>query len=496
MLLSLRGIRKAFGATQALAGVDLDLPAGGSLALLGENGAGKSTLIRVLTGVHAPDAGTMLLDGRAWAPRDPLAARRGGLAVVHQELSLAPDLTVAENIVLGAEPARCGVVDRRRRDAIAGAALAEVGAAIDPGARVGDLAPAARQLTEIARAIAAGPRLLVLDEPTSSLGRGDAEALYGVLDRLRARGVALLFISHFLEECRRLCRDFAVLRDGASVAAGELAAHDDGALIRHMVGRAVAELYPRTPHQPGDERLRLDGLRGPRTPPTALTLRAGEIRGIFGLLGAGRTRLLRLIAGLERDAGGRVLLDGAPLPPGAPARLARGVALLSEDRAGEGLLLPLPIADNATLSRLAPVSRLGWIGRRRQHAAADALIGRLGVRARGAAQPVGELSGGNQQKVALARLLHHGCRAALLDEPTRGIDVAAKAVVYRTIGELAAAGCAVLISSSYIPELLGVCDSVQAMRRGVLGEPRAAAEWTPEALLAEAMPQGAERACA
>ncbi len=487
-MLRTAGLAKSFGATRALAGVDLEVRAGEALALLGENGAGKSTLMKVLSGVHAPDAGRMELDGRPWSPRDPHAARAAGLAVVHQELSLAPDLSVAENIVLGAEPGRLGLVDRRARDRTAREALAALGAAIAPETRLGDLPPAARQLVEIARAVAAGPRLLVLDEPTSSLGRSDAEALYAVVGRLTGRGVAVVFISHFLEECRRLCRRFTVLRDGASVGAGELAGTADGELIRLMAGRSLDEPYPRVPHQPGAERLVLSGLSGVRRPQAVdLAVHGGEILGLFGLVGAGRSELLRVVAGLDPATAGGATLDGAPLVGPVAARLARGLALLSEDRKGEGLLLPMSISDNATITRPGPLARLGCWRPAAQRAAAVAWIARLGVRCAGPAQAVGELSGGNQQKVAVARLLHHGCAAALLDEPTRGIDVAAKAVVYRTIGELAAGGSAVLLASSYIPELLGVCDRIAVMRQGRLGPARPVAAWTAESLLAEAL---------
>ncbi|MCK6490272.1 MAG: sugar ABC transporter ATP-binding protein [Planctomycetes bacterium] len=491
----LAGIRKAFGATVALDGVDLELAPASCLALIGENGAGKSTLMKVLSGVHAPDAGTMELDGRRWAPRDPLDARRGGLAIVHQELALAPHLSVAENVLLGAQPSRWGLVRARERDRLAAAALAEVGAGDLPlGRPAGELPPAARQLVEIARALTARPRVLVLDEPTSSLGRADAERLFAVVRRLVAGGTAVVYISHFLEECRALAGGFCVLRDGRSVAAGALAGCDDATLIRHLVGRPVGELYPRVPHALGAPLLTVDGLAGAGGRPrcASFTLRSGEILGLFGLVGTGRTETLRALFGLDPLAAGTIELAGRRLRPAPDRLLAQGVALLSEDRKGEGLLLARSIADNATLGDLGACSRWGLVSPRRQQACAAALMARTAVKAAGPGQAVGELSGGNQQKVAFARLLHQRSRVLLLDEPTRGIDVGAKAVLYRLMGELAAGGAALVVVSSYIPELLGICDTIAVMERGVLGEPRPAASWDAPSLLAAAI--GADHA--
>lgn len=454
------GIRKAFGATQALAGVDLTVAPGEVVALLGENGAGKSTLMKVLSGVHAPDAGQLMVDGVAYVPGDPLAARAQGIAIVHQELSLCDHLSVAENIRLGAWPGRCGFVDRRALREVAGAALATLGAEVALDARCGDLSPAQRQLVEIARALASAPRLLILDEPTSSLGGPDVERLFTAVRALAATGVAVVLITHMLEECRALASRFTVLRDGASVGSGVLADTNDAELIRLMVGREVTELYPRGEHHPGADALELA---------PGVHVRQGEILGLYGLIGAGRTELLQRLF--------------------APARrsLAHGIGLVSEDRKGEGVLLGRSIADNLTMTRLSALSRWGWLSTARQHAAAAPLIAQLGVRCAGPGQMVGDLSGGNQQKVAIGRLLHHGCRILLLDEPTRGIDVGAKAQIYRLISEQAAAGTAVVMVSSYLPELLGICDRLAVMRRGILGAARARAEWTREQALAAAI---------
>ena len=459
--LVLSGISKAFGATQALAGVDLTVAPGEVLALLGENGAGKSTLMKVLSGVHQSDAGTMLVDGQPFAPADPLAARARGIAIVHQELSLCAHLSVAENICLGAWPGRWGALDRRRMEATARTALDRLGADIPLHALCGDLSPAARQLTEIARSIATEPRLLVLDEPTSSLGSHDVERLFTAVRRLQADGVSVIIISHVIEECRAVASRFVVLRDGASVAAGELAATTDDDLIRAMVGRPVTELYPHTPHQIGSEAV-LEVAPG-------LTLHKGEILGIYGLIGAGRTELLQQLF----------------TPP--RARLAAGMGLVSEDRKGEGLLLGRSIADNLTLTRLAPYTTGGWLSAARQSAATREWITTLGVRCSGPGQAIGELSGGNQQKVAIGRLLHHGAQVLLLDEPTRGIDVGAKAQIYSLIGKLAADGAAIVMVSSYLPELLGTCDSLAVMCRGQLTPARPVAGWTREQVLASAI---------
>ncbi len=487
-LLCLRSIRKSFGATAALRGVDLELHAGECLALIGENGAGKSTLMKILSGVHQPDGGTMLLDGQPFAPRDPLTARRAGVAIVHQELAIAPHLSVAENIVLGAEPARLGLVQGQRRDELARRALTELGADLPLARLAAELAPAERQLVEIARALVTRPRILVLDEPTSSLGREDAARLHAAVGRLVAGGVAVIWISHHLEECRLLASRCTVLRDGASVASGAMTSFSDAELIRHLAGRAVDELYPRQAHVPGAPLLEVQGLAGERLPVAAsLTVCAGEVVGIFGLVGAGRTEMLRVLFGLDRRRSGMVTFAGRTAPTDPAAWLAAGVGLLSEDRKGDGLLLARSIADNATLTRLRSCSRAGLVSPPRQQAISAALMTRATVKATGPAQAVGELSGGNQQKVAFARLLHHDCRLLLLDEPTRGIDVGAKATLYQLIDQLAVAGRAVLVVSSYLPELLGICDRIAVMTRGRLGPVRPVATRCAEGLIAEAI---------
>ncbi len=485
-LLRMTAVMKSFGAVRALKGVDLVVRSGEVHALIGENGAGKSTLMKVLSGAHAPDAGEMVLDGRKYRPDGPIDARRLGIAMIYQELNLAPHLTVAENVMLGRERSRIGWLRRRAMRRVVAAALERLSHPdIHPDARVANLSPGARQMVEIARALVGDARLIVMDEPTSSLSHEDAEKLFAVIGRLRARGIATVYISHFLEEVNRVATRYTVLRDGVSVGTGDVAETTNQRIIEMMVGRRLDEIFPTIAHEPGDVAMRVTGLRGRRRLRHAtFELRRGEILGIAGLVGAGRTELLRALFGLDPIAAGEVTIGGRPSVGATPKRrLQDGVGLLSEDRKEEGLFLDLPIRVNVTLSRLAPLSRGGWIRRERQTEATNRWIDRLGIRCVSPSQRVGELSGGNQQKVAIARLLHHGVDVLLLDEPTRGIDVASKVDVYRWIGELAAAGKAIVFVSSYVPELLGVCDRIAVMHRGELLTPRAASDWTEREIL-------------
>ncbi len=419
--LIITGISKRFGPTIALDGVNLAVQAGSCLALIGENGAGKSTLMKVISGAHAPDAGTIQLDGVAFAPTDPADARRQGVAIVYQELTLAGHLSVAENIVLGTTPSRFGFVAPRQRDAIARSALALLGVNdLDPATPAGGLSVARQQLVEIARALALGiPKLLVLDEPTASLTATDAARLFSAIDRLKAAGAAVLFISHHLEECRRVADRWLVLRDGASVATGVMAEATENDLIRLMVGRELSELFPHVPHKIGAPLLTVNHLAGRHLPSDAsFTLHAGEIFGIFGLVGSGRTEMLRCLFGLDAMKEGSLTLHQHPLVGTGPrARLDAGIGLVSEDRKGEGLALGLSIADNLCLTRLQPFTAYGMIDRRQHHAATATWMQRLGVKASDPAQVIGHLSGGNQQKVAIGRLLHHDANILLLDEP-------------------------------------------------------------------------------
>jgi ribose transport system ATP-binding protein len=485
----MRGVAKRFGAVQALDGVDLEVRAGEVHALVGENGAGKSTLMKVLAGAHAPDAGTMALFGEPYSPEGPLAARRAGVAMIYQELNLARHLSVEENVMLGRERTQWGVVRRRAMRTEVEQALAFLGHSdIPPRTRVADLGPGRRQVVEIARALAGEARILVLDEPTSSLSHADAERLFEVLARLRARGVAIVYISHFLEEVKRVADRYTVLRDGKSVASGDIQGVGIETILRHMAGREMTDFFPRVPHEQGEVVLDVSALAGEELPREAsLVLHRGEIFGIAGLVGAGRTELLRALFGLDPIRRGVVRLAGHVHPHSGPREnLRRGMGLLSENRKEEGLALSRPIAENMTLSRLEPFLKLGRIDRAAQRRACTMWMERLRIRSRGAEHPCGELSGGNQQKVALARLLHHDVDVLLLDEPTRGIDVASKVEIYRWMGELARAGKAILMVSSYLPELLGVCDRIAVMHRGKLGAARPTSAWNETSILDEA----------
>ncbi|MBC8244225.1 MAG: sugar ABC transporter ATP-binding protein [Verrucomicrobia bacterium] len=485
-------VAKRFGPTVALDGVSLEVAAGEVHALIGENGAGKSTLMKVLSGAHRPDAGSLTLDGQPFEPSDPLHARNCGVAMIYQELTLAPDLSVEENILLGREPAALGWIKRGERRRLAKRALEEIGQPQMPlDAPVRSLTIAQQQLVEIARALVGEPRVLIMDEPTSSLTQIDTENLFGVIERMSRHGVSVIYISHFLEECQRVAGRYTVLRDGQSVGTGDMAEATLEQIIQLMVGRTVNEIYPRTSRTAGETVLELRDVAGLAKPRCVdLALRAGEIVGLFGLVGAGRTETLRAVFGLDRLANGRVSLFSREATRSTPAkRLANGVGLLSENRKEEGLLLNRSVADNLTLTRLDPVSRLGLVSDAAQSSAAEKWMTRLDVKASTAAQPVGELSGGNQQKIALGRLLHHDARILLLDEPTRGIDVGSKAQIYRLMNELAGQGKALLFVSSYLPELLGVCDRIGVMCRGELSEVRPVTDWSEPEIIRAAVGQ-------
>jgi ribose transport system ATP-binding protein len=479
-ILRLSGIRKRFGATQALAGVSLDIAPGEVHALVGENGAGKSTLMKVLSGVHAPDDGTMELEGRPYVPRAPLDARRAGVVMVNQELAIAPHLSVAENIVLGAEPGQGGLVRHAESRRIAGAALAELGRPDIPlHVPAGSLSIAEQQLVEIARALALGCRVLVLDEPTSSLTQADVQKLFGLVRRLREQGRSVIYISHFLEEVQALSDRYTVLRDGQSVATGRTAGTTMDQIAQLMVGRQVDELYTHSIRQPGEVALEVRGLAGPFKPVSAsLELRRGEVLGLAGLVGAGRSELLRTIFALDEVRAGSVRV-GVHAGPASPLlRWRQGLGLLSEDRKSEGLALNLSLENNLTLPGLTPFIRPSAL-----EAETRTWIQKLGVRCAGPTQAIGNLSGGNQQKIALGRLLRNGAEVLLLDEPTRGVDIGAKQNIYRLIDELAGSGKAVLMVSSYLPELLGTCDRIAVMCRGVLGPARPVAECTEHSIM-------------
>jgi ribose transport system ATP-binding protein len=488
-LLQMENIRKRFGATLALDGVDLDVEAGQVLALVGENGAGKSTLMKMLSGAHQPDTGEIRLDGQPFHPRHPHDARLAGVSMIYQELSLAPHLSVMENILLGMEPTRFGFTRRTEMRRIATEALRQVGHPdIQPGTPVANLPIAARQLVEIGRAVAVGCRVLVLDEPTSSLGAGDVDRLFTLVRRLREQGHAIIYISHALEEVKAISDRFCVLRDGVSVGGGDTATTPTDRIITLMVGREVKDLYPRSKRVMGEPVLEIAGLAGVSKPSSAsLTLHRGEVLGIAGLAGAGRTECLRVLFGLDPLRKGLVRVGTHTGPAPAVRRWAQGLGMLSEDRKTEGLALALSIADNVTLSQLRGLGPAGLVLPSRQHHATARWIETLQIKCRGPQQAVGDLSGGNQQKVALARLLYHDVDVLLLDEPTRGIDVGSKAQIYQLIDDLASRGKAILMVSSYLPELLGVCDRIAVMCRGQLLPPHRVEEIDSRTIMQEAI---------
>ena len=487
-LLSLRDIHKSFGPVRALRGVNLEVNAGEVHAVIGENGAGKSTLMKVLAGVHLPDQGSMTLADRPYVPASPRDGRDAGISMIYQELTLAPHLSVADNVTLGIETATGGWIRPRRaevRDALQ--LLGQSDIHLDMPA--GQLSIGKQQVVEIARALVAKSRIVVMDEPTSSLSAADTRALFAVVERLKNAGVAVVYISHFLEEVVEICDRYTVLRDGETVAAGSIAGISIDDLIPPMIGRAVEELYPQSKRTFGEPLLQVRDVSGPADLPNhvSFSVRRGEIFGIAGLVGAGRSETLRTLFGLRPGTGGTYRVAAAPEIRVAvhttDVGLASGLNLLSENRKEEGLATRLSIRTNLTLSGLHRYSKRGLLDLATERRAAEHWVERLSVRCYSPDQPASTLSGGNQQKVCLARLLHDDSDVLLLDEPTRGIDIGSKAEMYALITDAAASGKAVVLTSSYLPELFGMCDTLAVMHRGRLSPVRPAAQWTEELLL-------------
>lgn len=488
-LLEMQGIGKSFSATRALENVSLSVSAGHVLALIGENGAGKSTLMKVLSGAHRPDTGSMRLAGAPFQPSRPGDARRAGVAMVYQELNLAPDLTVEENVLLGIERHRAGFVRGKLHREKLRHALEVLGHSDLPfDMPVGRLSVGAQQVVEIARGLVSDARVMIFDEPTSSLSRHDVEHLFEIIERLKKQGLAIIYISHFLEEVRRVADQYVVLRDGKSVAHGLLSSPTDQQLVELMIGRSVENLFPKVPHTLGEPVLNVSQLSGRRAPRLLnFTLRRGEIFGVFGLIGAGRTETLRCLLGLDRSMSGSATMNGRRVTGGPRSRLNAGLGLVSEDRKTEGLAQAMSIADNMTLSALTQYATAGLLRLNRRRHAVQHWMRQLSVKANSPEQAISQLSGGNQQKVAIARVLHQDADILLLDEPTRGIDVGTKAEIYRLIGETAAQGKSILFVSSYLPELLAVCDTLGVMSRGKLREVRPAKDWTESAVMSVAV---------
>ena len=488
-LLRVEKVTKSFGATRALDQIHFETRAGSVHAVVGENGAGKSTLMKVLTGALKPDRGRIFFKGRPFYPKSPDEARARGIAIVHQETSVCPELSVEENIFLGTEPARWGFVAQTDLRKAALSILAkslgrEAAGRIDPSAPTSALGPSERQLVAIARALGPNrPDLLILDEPTSCLAGNDAAQLFAVIRRLCEDGVCVLYITHFLEEVRQLADRFTVLRDGAHVATGAVASTTNEQLVSLMTEGNPAGNHEPAERQP-QERLVFEArnIQGDFfRAPISFSLRRGEVLGLAGLMGSGRTELLRLLFGLSPLRKGQLFLDEKPLSGSVRRRMKQGLGLLSEDRKLEGLALRLSVAENLTLPVVEQLAKLGFVADSTLAGQARKWTERLQIRLRSVHQPVFELSGGNQQKVQLARLLCQDARVLLLDEPTRGIDIQSRAAIHELIDALANQGKALIVVSSHFPELLKLCDRIAVMRKGTLTEPRDG--WTERELM-------------
>jgi rhamnose transport system ATP-binding protein len=486
-LLELRTVSKAFEAVQALREVSLTLHAGEVHALAGENGAGKSTLVRIIGGEHRPDAGQVLLGGEPVDFSSPREAQQRGVAVIHQEPTQFPDLSVAENVFMGRQPLRSGRrVDRREMNKRAAELFEQLGVPIDPLRPTRGLSIADQQIIEIAKALSAEARIIVMDEPTAALSSLEADRLFRVARKLAEGGAALLFISHRLDEMYTLCDRVTVLRDGAVVAAGEpMSEMDQDALVRRMVGRPVDQLFPQREASTGEEILVVDGLtRTGVFNDISFSVRRGEIVGLAGLVGSGRSEVARAVFGIDPHDAGTVRVQGVELPAGNPrAAIDSGVALVPEDRREQGLILELSIERNASLARLKAVSHKGIVRRAAERSLAREWADRLGLKSGELSDPVATLSGGNQQKVVLGKWLATKPSVLIVDEPTRGIDIGAKVEVHTLLSDLAAEGMAILLISSELPEVLGMADRVLVMHEGRLTANLTKAEATEESVM-------------
>jgi ABC-type sugar transport system ATPase subunit len=484
--LEFSGITKRFPGVLALDGVGFTVERGTCHALIGENGAGKSTLGKILAGVYTADGGEIRLEGKPIHPADPLAARQLGIAMVHQELAFCPNMSVAENLCLGDLPRRAGFVDRAELRRRAAAMLATIGADIDPDAIIGTLSTGREQLVQIAAAVGTGAKVIVMDEPTSSLSAAETAELFKLVRELKARGITLIYVSHRLEELFALCDNITVLRDGKHVATEAIAATTPHRVVTQMIGR---ELLIATPshlaREPGAERLRVESLTSPgKFSDITLRVRAGEIVGVAGIVGAGRSEVVQAIMGLDPGATGSITVDGQALHPGSiEAALGAGVGLVPEDRKRQGLVLGLNCRENTALAALPALSRFGWVNRSAEDTLAQRYSRRLRVKAPSLESITAGLSGGNQQKIALAKWLARSCDVLLIDEPTRGVDVGAKAEIYQLLDELACEGKALLVVSSELPELIGLCRRIVVMREGRIAGEVQRADFSEAALM-------------
>ena len=492
LALEMRGIEKAFPGVHALRSVDLQVRTGEILGLVGENGAGKSTLVKILAGAYRRDEGTVTVAGEPVVDATPHAMIERGVAVIYQEPSLAPHLSVAENIHLGRLPTRRGLVDRRRLAEETLVVAERLGLRLEPEAMVGSLSVAGRQMVEIAKALSRDARLIVLDEPSAVLADAELEGLFRVMRRLAERGVSFIYISHRLNEVFRITDRVTVMKDGRVVATEPTPALTHDRLVRLMVGRDIDDIYgarvgTRDPSAPGrPPALVVRGLtRGAAFADVDLSIERGEILGIAGLAGAGRTELLRAIHGADPVDAGTIEVDGVPVVIRSPRDAIRlGIGLLTEDRKGDGLLLRQSVAANVTIARLRDVARRGVIANRRERSLVDGHIRRLAIRTPSALAIVRNLSGGNQQKVVFAKWLHARCRVLLIDEPTRGVDVGAKREIYGLLRALAADGVAIALVSSELPEIIGLSDRVVVLREGRITGRLTGQEATEERIMA------------
>lgn len=490
LLLRMTGIEKSFPGVRALDGVHFELQAGEVHALVGENGAGKSTLMKILGGVYQPDSGSIVLDGSPVQYPTPRDSQADGIAIIHQELNLVPHMTVAENVFLGREPVTgYGKIDRRKLHADTQTLLDRLEVPIAPTQAVRELSVGRRQMVEIAKALTFDARVVVMDEPTDALTDTETDHLFAVIAALRAAGVGIVYISHRLPEIFRICDRVTVLRDGAFVSTRQVDAITADDIIKDMVGRSIAEQYPYQPAVPGAEVLRVQDAANEFVHEITFTLRAGEVLGVAGLMGSGRTELAKSIFGRTPFGSGQVTIAGQPVTIGHPrAAIRAGVFYISEDRKGEGLVLGMSVTRNATLASLADfVGAAFRLLQRREDEQARGFVDRLSIRTPSTAQPVGLLSGGNQQKVSIAKGLMSNPAVLMLDEPTRGIDVGAKREIYRHIGELKQAGVAILLISSDLPEVLGLADRLLVMRGGTISGRFDRESMSAEAVMAAAV---------
>ena len=489
-------IEKSFFGVRVLKRVSFAVPAGHTLGLVGENGAGKSTLMNILGGNHQPEAGRMLLEGTTYAPRSPRDAEAAGIAFIHQELNLFTNLSIAENLFLTVFPRRAGVINRRAIREQTRELLGDVGLDLPADTLVEKLSSGERQLVEIAKALGTKPRLLLLDEPTTSLSERETARLFALLDRLKQRGLSMIYISHALNDVLRLCDDLVVLRDGEVVGSGARAEFTADRMISLMVGRSIEQLFPSRTTKPSTEPvLEVRSVSQPGVvKDISLTVHRGEVVGISGLMGSGRTELARIIFGLDPMAQGEVLLAGESIQTLSPReRIGRGLAFLTESRRDEGLCMEASIQENIALASAPAHARnaIGWVNSGELHGSVSRIRDavKLTSTARDA-QPVKSLSGGNQQKVVLAKWLLNQPKLFILDEPTRGIDVGAKFEVYSLINQLASGGAGVLVISSEIEELIGICDRILVMGRGAIRDEIHCSEFDRERILRAALKEG------